>query len=379
MSPLIAFHLPQFHAIPENDGWWGQGFTEWTNVRKAKPLFAGHAQPHTPGELGYYDLLDPETRARQAALARSHGISGFCYYHYWFAGTRLLEAPVNAILTSGEPDFPFCLCWANEPWTRAWDGGDREVLMPQSYSADDDLSHIRALLPAFADARYLRVDGKPLFLVYRAGSLPEPRRTTDLWRDEARKAGIGELFLARVESFPEDRGDPRPLGFDAAVEFAPDRDAFAHLRRMNLTGPRIAAERLKFKASYALGGAAHRLLDPLERALCAVSPSAKATREHIRLDYPRVVEFMKAKPQPEWRRFRGAFPGWDNTARRKRGAVIVENSTPQLYEAWLRTLVTSGEPVFINAWNEWAEGCHLEPCEKWGRAYLEATKRAVQP
>ncbi|MDQ3627188.1 MAG: glycoside hydrolase family 99-like domain-containing protein, partial [Verrucomicrobiota bacterium] len=214
----IAFYLPQFHPIPENDEWWGKGFTEWTNVAKTRPIYPGHYQPHLPNELGFYDLRLPEARDAQADLARDHGIHGFCYYHYWFNGRRVLERPFNEVLASGRPDFPFCLCWANENWTRAWDGREHDVLLAQHYSEADDREHIRWLCRAFADPRYIRIKGKPLFLVYRTTALPDPRRTTDIWREEARRLGIGELFLGRVESnFPGERGDPRPLGFDAAV------------------------------------------------------------------------------------------------------------------------------------------------------------------
>src|SRR6266446_2869134 len=198
---VIAFYLPQFHPIPENDAWWGKGFTEWTNVTKARPLFRGHYQPHLPADLGFYDLRVAESREAQADLARQYGITGFCYYHYWFAGKRLLHRPFDEVLTSGRPDFPFCLCWANENWTRVWDGGGSEVLMEQTYSEQDDRAHIQALMPAFADTRYFRIDGRPLFLVYRTELLPEPARTADIWRSEVSKAGLGDLYLARVENF----------------------------------------------------------------------------------------------------------------------------------------------------------------------------------
>ncbi len=207
-SRVIAFYLPQFHPIPENDAWWGAGFTEWTNVRKARPLFPGHYQPHVPADLGYYDLRDPGARQAQADLARAYGIYGFCYYHYWFNGKRLLSQPFDAVLESGKPAFPFCLCWANHHWNRAWDGQATQLLMQQTYSAQDDLAHIRWLAPAFRDARYIRVAGKPLFLVYNASDLPDALRTTSLWRDEAHRLGMGDLFLVKVESFTDRRGSP---------------------------------------------------------------------------------------------------------------------------------------------------------------------------
>jgi lipopolysaccharide biosynthesis protein len=360
---LLAFYLPQFHPIPENDRWWGPGFTEWTNVVKARPLFAGHAQPHLPADLGFYDLRVPEVREAQADLARAHGISGFCYYHYWFDGRRLLSRPFDEVLESGRPDFPFCLCWANENWTRAWNGSDREVLMPQRHSTEDDRAHIEHLLPALADRRYIRVDGKPLFLVYRTELLPDPARTAAMWRDAAMRAGIGDLYLARVESFVPNV-DPKTIGFDAAVEFAPDRSV--------LPAARFHRDRWDVPA---------RILHRMGRI--GVVPKAYLT--HRIYPYELLVRAMLEKPPVHYRRFRSATPRWDNSARRAAGAVIFRDSTPDRYERWLRTLVQDtresfrGEErlVFVNAWNEWAEGNHLEPDHLWGRGYLEATARAL--
>lgn len=339
---LIAFYLPQFHPIPENDRWWGKGFTEWTNVAKAKPLFPGHYQPHLPGELGFYDLRLPETRQAQADLAREYGIYGFCYYHYWFNGKLLLERPLQDVLKSGEPDFPFCVCWANENWTRTWDGGENHILMEQIYSEEDDLNHIRYLCEIFEDKRYIRINGKPLFLVYRANRFPDPLRTTMLWREESRRLGIGELYLCSVESFPDERTDPLRAGFDAAVEFQPD---------WNLLSSDLRDERYPDLAAF---------------------------------KYEKVVDRMLMKEAPYYRRFPCVTPSWDNTARRKRTSVILTDSSPDQYGRWLRGVVkkladTSDEAkfIFINAWNEWGEGNHLEPDQQFGRAYLEATKRVL--
>ncbi len=220
---LIAFYLPQYHPIPENDEWWGKGFTEWTNVSRARPNFVGHHQPQLPGELGFYDLRLPQVRAEQAKLAAEFGVHGFCYYHYWFSGKRLLEAPLEDMLASGQPDFPFCLCWANENWTRTWDGQDRHVLMAQTYTAGDDLAFIRSLLPALRDRRYIRIDGRPLLLVYKVGLLPDPGLTAQRWRALCTEEGVGDLYLACVHnsSNPQLNADPRAIGFDAAVEFPP--------------------------------------------------------------------------------------------------------------------------------------------------------------
>ncbi|QEL15551.1 glycoside hydrolase family 99-like domain-containing protein [Limnoglobus roseus] len=384
VSPLIAFHLPQYHPIPENDEWWGKGFTEWANVTRAVSLFPGHYQPHLPADLGFYDLRLPEARAAQAQLAREYGIGGFCYYHYWFSGRRLLHRPVDEILQSGEPDFPFCLCWANEPWSRNWDGGFKKVLVHQHYSEDDDLNHIRWLLPAFADRRYIRVDGKPLFLVYRSGQLPDPQRTTDIWREEARKCGVGELFLACVEPSPTVATDPSRSGMDALVQFTPEWHG-APRKQFFDSWRRLVRARL-----YSRGRWLTRVIDSLLRQLSpymihATRQGRVSLRHKIR-DYEDVVySTLRLADAVEYRLFRCVCPGWDNTARRKSGGMIFVGSTPELYESWLRTVVDRqrrscfpGDPIFVNAWNEWAEGCHLEPCQKWGRSYLEATARAIK-
>ncbi len=339
---VLAFHLPQFHPIPENDAWWGPGFTEWTNVARARPAFPGHDQPRLPGELGFYDLRLPDTLAAQAALARAHGVDGFCFYHYWFNGRRLLEAPVERLLASGQPDVPFCLCWANESWTRAWDGRSDEVLLAQTYAPEDDVAHLRDLLRFFRDPRYVRAGGRPLFLVYRPSRLPDAARTAAVWREEAARAGLPGLYLCGVESFLEDRGDPAAWGFDAAVEFQPD---WANLG------------------------------EPLAH------PAFGRHRVH---DYRAFVAGQLAKPAPGWRRHPCVTPRWDNTARRPEDSVVLLNPDPDVYAGWLaaaargqRALPPGERFVFVNAWNEWGEGCHLEPDLVSGRLWLEATRRAV--
>jgi lipopolysaccharide biosynthesis protein len=349
----IAFYLPQFHPIPENDEWWGRGFTEWTNVVKARPRFRGHYQPHLPADLGFYDLRLAESRRAQADLAREYGVHGFCYYHYWFHGKPLLERPLEACLELGEPAFPFCVCWANENWTRKWDGLDNETLIAQQFSIEDHLNHIRSLAPIFADSRYIRIDGKPVFLVYRVGVLPEPLAVTDLWREEALRHGIGELYLCRVERTPE-HGDPRPLGFDAAVEFHPNGGTVLEL----LSSWRRRVMRLQ-----------GRLGLDYDRSLI--------------VDYRRYVDRHLTEPPTDYPRFPCVMTGFDNSPR-TREAIIVRDATPDVYHEWLRHAMeranaTRQKFVFINAWNEWAEGAHLEPCQKWGRAYLEATRAVFAP
>jgi len=341
----IAFYLSQFHPIPENDDWWGPGFTEWSNVTRAQPNFDGHYEPHLPADLGFYDLRVPETRTQQAALARANGIHGFCYYYYWFAGKRLLERPIEEMHASGRPDFPYCFCWANENWTRRWDGADREILIAQNPSPADDEQLIRGLLTHFRDPRYIRVGGRPLFMVYRVGVLPDVRASAAIWRDICRREGIGELYLCAAKTY--DTGDPAQYGFDAVVEFPP------HGVRTVPVNPQVDLVNPDFKGQI--------------------------------VDYRRFVLDSLVRPDLPYRVHRTVMPGWDNTARRPNLALTFINATPEIYELWLREIVARAveqQPsderlVFINAWNEWAEGAHLEPDRRYGRQFLLATRRAV--
>ncbi len=355
---LIAFYLPQFHPIAENDAWWGRGFTEWTNVVRAVPRFRHHYQPHMPAELGFYDLRVPEVREQQARLAADHGVTAFCYYHYWFNGRRLLERPFDEVLASGRPDFPFLLCWANENWTRTWSGGIDDVLLKQDYSRADDVRHIRSLLPAFEDPRYYRYDGKPIFLVYRASALPDARATVETWRAEARRAGVGELYLARVDGHEDDvTADLSQQGFDAAVGWIPDFGKQGRPQRWSRAW-----------------GVSRRL-----------RLSSRAYGENRVFPYDRVVDNMLARPEPTYRRHPCVTPSWDNSARRPAGAFIASEPSPKSYQRWLEAAIRRApvgpegrKLVFVNAWNEWAEGNHLEPDQRWGRAYLEATLAALE-
>jgi lipopolysaccharide biosynthesis protein len=360
MTSCIAFFLPQFHPIAENDTWWGKGFTEWSNVTQATPLFYSHYQPHLAADLGYYDLRVPEVRQKQADLALYYGIDGFCYYHYWFAGKQLLERPVSDILKFGKPDFPFCLCWANENWTRRWDGRDEEILIQAEYSLLDDEHHFLSLLPYFQDPRYIRIDNRPLFLVYRSSQLPDPFATINLWRSLAQKHGLHGLYLVKVESFPSERNrDPRDEGFDASLDFQPDWGALPAPIKPPLTG--------RILSKFLLG---HQ----------------HALSKNRVFSYLDVVDSMLARPQVPYPRFPCVTPSWDNTARRRYGgATIIHKSTPAHYGYWLRRVladqsVLSKLPapiVFINAWNEWAEGNHLEPDAKWGHQYLQQTVKEL--
>ena len=326
--------------------------------RAPRPLFRGHYQPHLPADLGFYDLRLPEVRAEQAALARAASIDGFCYYHYWFGGQRLLERPFAEVLSSGEPDFPFALCWANENWTRVWDGGDEQVLIAQRHSPEDDLAHIRALAPAFADQRYVRVDGRPLFLVYRAEQLPDPHRTADIWRAEAQRLGVGDLYLCRVET-ERTRRPPEQFGFDAAVSFQPDMTRMA---------------RTRFEAW------PRRIVRRVAR------PRSKFRRNTVMPYELLVSEALERLGDPtDYVRFPCVTPSWDNWPRRRAGnAWIFRGATPDAYERWLTEAVArrparrgDDDLVFINGWNEWAEGNHLEPDLRFGHAWLEATAQRV--
>ena len=350
---VVAFYLPQYHPIPENDEAWGVGFTDWFNVVRGRPFVRGHYQPHLPGELGFYDLRVHETRRAQAQLAADHRIDAFCYYHYWFEGRTPLSGPLDGLLMQPDPSLPFAICWANESWTRSWDGRSSDVIVPQRHSPEDDVAHIRYLLPALADRRYLCIDGRPLILVYRAALLPDPRRTADCWRTEMVRAGLPEPYLCRVENFAEERTDPRPLGFDAGVEFAPD---------FHCLGPRLGSRVI--------------------RKVAAFAGVRRGVDRHQFHRYDDLVSNMSAKAQPAYPWHRCVTPSWDNTPRRKDSAIALVGATPAKYERWLRGVLgeartTGNRLVFVNAWNEWAEGAHLEPDARYGRAYLEATRRAV--
>ena len=345
-SKLISFYLPQFHPIAENNEWWGEGFTEWTNVKPAQPQFEGHYQPHIPGELGYYSLLDPATQQRQVELAKLYGLGGFCFYFYWFGGKRLLESPVLNYLSDKNLDLPFCLCWANENWSRRWDGLDGEILISQQHSPEDNLAFIEYVSQYMLDSRYISIDGKPLLLVYRPNLLPSAKVTAQCWRDWCIKNGIGEIYLAYTQSF--EMVDPAEYGFDAAIEFPPN----------NSSPPNITDNVVPLSQDFD----------------CNV------------YDWRVFTERSESYKVPSYQLFRGVCPSWDNTARRKNHSNVFLNSSPSSYQRWLKNAITytvqqqqnaDERLIFINAWNEWAEGTHLEPDQKYGYAYLEATRMAL--
>lgn len=345
---VIAFYLPQFHPISENDAWWGKGFTEWTNVKPAKAQFEGHYQPHIPDDfLGYYDLRDTTVMRKQIELAKQYGIEGFCFYTYWFTGHRLLETPVDNYLADASLDLPFCICWANENWSRRWDGLDHDLLMEQHYSPEDDLAFIAHMSKYLRDPRYIRVEGKPLLVVYRPNLFPSMKETAERWRDWCRKDGLGEVYIAYVQSF--EKRDPADYGLDAAIEFPPNNSA----------PPDITEKAPSLSSAY----------------------SGKV------YDWRIFLKRTENYEAPTYPLFRGACPSWDNTARKKERGTIFAHSSPNLFERWLvstldetrhRSPTLDQRLVFINAWNEWAEGAHLEPDQRYGYAWLQAVRNAHQ-
>lgn len=344
---LIAFYLPQFHPIPENDLWWGPGFTEWSNVTRALPRFEGHLQPRLPADLGFYDLRDPDVLRRQAALARRYGIEAFCFHQYWFHGRRLLQRPLELLLENPDIDIKFCINWANENWTRRWDGLDQEVLVPQSHDPEDDEAFARSLVPAMRDPRYLTVDGRPLLMMYRPGLLPNSVATVRRWRTQLAIEGLPNPYVVMAQSFGEH--DPRLHGMEAAVEFPPH-------------------------------GLAVQLPDVTSR-LQMLDPDFAG----VTVSYDEVRQRAKASPEPPYRRFRGVCPSWDNEPRKPGRGFSMVGATPQKYGAWLegacRSAMAAENPderiVFVNAWNEWAEGAYLEPDRHYGHANLVETARVL--
>jgi lipopolysaccharide biosynthesis protein len=338
-----AFYLPQFHPIPENDGWWGEGFTEWRNVARANPLFDGHHQPARPDTpFGEYSLLDPDVVAWQTELAAAHDVDAFIYYHYWFDGQRLLEQPLDMYLKTDLPH-GFAICWANENWTRRWDGKQHDVLMGQRYDDSTPLEVFASFVPYLSDPRYLRLDGRAVVMVHRADQLPEPAAYAGAWRAEAVRLGLGELWLVASETT---HGlHPRVLGFDAIAEFPP-------------VGDSTLGTLLRRRPANVVNGFKGRLHS-----------------------YQRLMDAYLARSQPDFVRHPCVVPRWDNTARRGENATCFVGASPRAYSDWLRcarereaALRGSTGLVLINAWNEWAEGAYLEPDDRYGMAYLEATR-----
>lgn len=347
----IAFYLPQFYPNPQNNEWWGKGFTEWTNVTKAKPQFKGHYQPHLPADLGFYDLRLVETRKEQANLASDYGLYGFCYYHYWFHGERMLDRVFQEVLETGTPDFPFCLCWANETWTKTWAGKDGEILCEQKYSSEDDLKHIQFLIEAFKDPRYIKINGRPLFLIYRSSHIENHLdKMLNIWNMELKRVGLPELYLCTVRTPPKGK-------FEATVDFFP---------------PDINKSGLWDRFKYGI-----------RKTFNINSPYLK----HKVVKYSDIIDASIKKNRANYRQFLCPVPNWDNSPRKaESGAFIIRDSSPREFERWFeycvketkKNMIGDEQIIFINAWNEWAEGAHLEPDLKFGLEYLEVIKRTLE-
>jgi lipopolysaccharide biosynthesis protein len=343
----IAFYLPQFHPFKENNEWWGKGFTEWKNVTKAKPNYAGHYQPHLPTDLGFYDLRVSETMVEQAKLAKKYGIHGFSYYYYWFAGKTLMETPLTMMLNNKDIDIPFCLTWANENWTRRWDGQENDVLMAQKHSMEDSKAFIWNLEKYFKDERYIKVNNKPLLIIYRASIIPEIEETAKMWRKEVKKMGFNGLHLVCAQTFGIK--SPEPYGFDAAVEFPPHTVVSGDIKEdVHVKNPKYEG--------------------------------------HI-YDYNQVVQNAISNKETPYTLYRGVMLSWDNTARKQNNSHIFHNFSLEKYMQWLDHCCfnlahnsnhnENEKFIFINAWNEWAEGTHLEPDQRYGHGYLTATAKVL--
>jgi len=351
----IAIYLPQYHPTPENDEWWGKGFTEWTNVTKANPLFRTHYQPQLPTDLGFYDLRCLQTHIDQADLAKQHGIAGFAYYHYWFNGKRLLNEPIDLILKNKEINFPFCLFWANETWSRRWLGEEREILLEQTYSFEDDKKHIKWLIEVFKDPRYIKVGNRPVLIIYRALHFPDITKTLELFRHECKLAGLSEPYFIASNSHAGDL-DLRTKGFDGILDFQPQ-----------------------------LGKLDNAFTD--KRTIKKLFKNINFGVVNSRL---KIYDYYHAKTKMRTRHKYSYFPcsfvGWDNTPRRGKNGIVIKNSSVDVYKQFLENdivkLLSNGFStdenfIFINAWNEWAEGNHLEPDTKNGDKFLKATKAII--
>lgn len=371
---VIAFYLPQFHSIPENDQWWGQGFTEWTNVKKALPLFEGHNQPRIPLNKNYYDLMDDEVKISQAKLAKKYGIFGFCYYHYWFKnGEKLLEKPAEQMLQNKDVDLPFCFSWANENWSRNWDGGNQEIIKEQDYGDKSDWEkHFQYLLPFFRDERYITVNGKPLLIIYKPEEIIDVYQMVSYWRKRSIEEGFPGLCMAF--QFPTYYTDLfyRKDVFDYRIGFEPVY--CRNLERMNhpVRSMKVSAARMilgeNFISSYR------------KKHNTAKTTSKPKSDGSEKYDYDVAWEnILSADWTSEF--LPGAFVEWDNTPRNKNGLVYT-GFTVEKFGRYMKALLekarSKNKPmVFINAWNEWAEGAYLEPDELTGTGKLEALKKAL--
>ncbi len=345
---LIALYLPQFHQFKENNEWHGKGFTEWSNVTKAKPLFRGHYQPKLPIDVGFYDLTHDDVMYRQIELAKNYGIGGFAFYYYWFSGKKLMEKPVYNYLNNKELDFPFCIHWANENWSKRWDGGNQELLMEQKFSSDDFEKFAKDLLEFFKDTRYIKINGRPLFIVYRPALFDRKLFVdfTNYLREYAKNHGVEAPYIIATKQFNL-TDNPKDWGLDAVMEFEID-----NIQRLEQKNVQKIDTSSKFRI----------------------------------FDWEKYINSGREKRDYKYKTFKTVFPRWDNSSRKAyTGALIFDGTTPDVYGKWLQYAIDTTKKmtdkdehiVFINAWNEWAEGAMLEPDEKYGYAYLDVTRKVI--
>jgi len=347
---IIAAYLPQFHPIPENDIWWGKGFTEWTNVGKAKQLFKGHYQPRVPADLGYYDLRIPEIRKAQADMALESGIEGFCYWHYWFGnGKRILDMPFNEVLKSGEPDYPFCLAWANTSW-QGYDFGaeKREVLIRQEYPGLKDYEdHFYEILPALSDHRYIKVDNKPLVIIFAPHELPNPKEFINLWQNLAIKNRLDGIYFVAQTNHPDRAAQYMAEGYDA----------------VNII----------------------RILHPVEHGRSILTKfKRRILNEMMIYEYSKAIKYFTGPEDSLDHIIPTIIPNWDNSPRSGHHGFILHGSTPEIFRKHVDMVLESVENkpsqkkiVYLKSWNEWAEGNYMEPDLKYGRAYLQCLKECL--
>lgn len=373
---IIALYLPQYHPIPENNEWWGNGFTEWTNVVKAKPLFRGHYQPRIPADLGFYDLRLPEVREQQAELAREAGLEGFCYYHYWFGnGKQLLERPFNEVLQSGKPDFPFCLCWANHDWTnKTWKKGSSlkrdSMIMKMDYSRKDHIEHFFHLLPAFKDPRYITVDGKPLFAIWAPRSVPNCKEFINLWQKLAHENALpGIHFVGQTDN------TGKGLAGQKANYYSADKAKEYYQSVLDLGFDAVMSSGYR----RAVGLAEGRL-----QMMWKMFTTKSFRPSYTTIDYAKLMRNYYVIEDAEDNIYPTLLPQWDRTPRAGRKAEILTGSTPERFQHTVEKalhLIADKQPehqiLFLKAWNEWGEGDYVEPDLKFGHGWLEAIKNAL--